>query len=89
MVRIPTSFPFSVIGIPDKKWGERPLAVVVLKEEYREKIDEGELKEYFMRFVRDGTIPKYGVPNRIVIADSIAKTSVGKINKKELRKQYT
>lgn len=78
----------AVIGIPDEKWGERPLALVVLKEEYREKVSEGELKDFFTKFYEDGTIPKYGVPNRIIITDSILKTSVGKINKKDLRKTY-
>jgi fatty-acyl-CoA synthase len=38
--------------------------------------------------VASGALPKYGVPERIVITDSIAKTSVGKMNKKELRKQF-
>jgi len=78
----------AVIGIPDEKWGERPLALVVLKEEYEGKIGEEELKAFFTKFYEDGTIPKYGVPNRIVITDSILKTSVGKINKKDLRKTY-
>ncbi|MGW8320455.1 MAG: AMP-binding enzyme, partial [Thermodesulfobacteriota bacterium] len=78
----------AVIGVPDEKWGERPLALVVLKEEYEGKIGEEELKAFFTKFYEDGTIPKYGVPNRIVITDSILKTSVGKINKKDLRKTY-
>ena len=76
----------AVIGIPDDKWGERPLAIVVLRKEYQGKVHEDELKAFFMKFHENGTIPKYGVPNKIVIADAIAKTSVGKIDKKELRK---
>jgi fatty-acyl-CoA synthase len=78
----------AVIGIPDEKWGERPLALVVLKEEYEGKVQEEELKAFFTKFYKDGTIPKYGVPNQIIITDSILKTSVGKINKKDLRKTY-
>ena len=33
-------------------------------------------------------ISKYGIPGTIMFIDSIPKTSVGKINKKELREQY-
>ncbi len=78
----------AVIGIPDEKWGERPLAFVVLREGFKEKVSEDDLKAFFMKFVDNGTIPKYGVPNRIVITDTIPKTSVGKISKMQLRKNF-
>jgi len=78
----------AVIGIPDEKWGERPLAIVVLHEEYKGKVQEDELKGFLLKFATDGAIPKYGVPDRIVFAESIPKTSVGKIDKKALRKEY-
>jgi fatty-acyl-CoA synthase len=41
-----------------------------------------------MRRVEDGTISKYAVPERVVYASAIAKTSVGKLDKKVLRAQY-
>ncbi len=78
----------AVIGVVDEKWGERPLALVVLKEEYKTKVSADDLKAFYMTFVENGTIAGYGVPDTIVITDDIAKTSVGKIDKKELRKQY-
>jgi len=78
----------AVIGVPDEKWGERPLALVVLKPAFAGKTTPEDLQAHFARFVENGAIPKYGVPERIVITDSIAKTSVGKLNKKELRKQF-
>lgn len=78
----------AVIGIPDEKWGERPIALVVLKTEYNGKTTEDELKQFYMKFVDNGTIPKYGVPSKIILVAAIAKTSVGKINKKDLRLQY-
>lgn len=78
----------AVIGVADEKWGERPLALVVLKDEYKDKAGEDELKAHCAKFYENGVIPKYGVPNQIAIVDSIAKTSVGKINKKHLRHEY-
>lgn len=78
----------AVIGIPDEKWGERPMAMVVLREGHKGKITEEELKQFYMKSVDEGLIPKYGIPSKIAIVDTIAKTSVGKINKKQLRQDY-
>jgi fatty-acyl-CoA synthase len=78
----------AVIGIPDEKWGERPMALVVLREEYKGKVTEDELKAFFQKFVDQGLIPKYGIPSKIMMVDAISKTSVGKINKKQLRVDF-
>lgn len=78
----------AAIGVPDEKWGERPMVLVVLKGDYKGKVGEDELRDFFMKFVDSGEIPKYGVPNRVQIVDEIPKTSVGKINKKEIRGQF-
>lgn len=78
----------AVIGVSDEKWGERPLALVVLKPHYRGKVSEETLKAHYQQFVTQGVIPKYGVPSRILVVDSLAKTSVGKLDKKALRNEY-
>ncbi len=79
----------AAIGVPDEKWGERPMVMVVLKGDYKDKVSEDEFKDFFMKFVDAGEIPKYGVPNRVQIVDEIPKTSVGKINKKEIRSKVS
>ncbi|MCX5844804.1 MAG: fatty acid--CoA ligase [Deltaproteobacteria bacterium] len=78
----------AAIGTPDDKWGERPLLIVVLRPEYKDKVSEEDLKKFMTRFSEEGKIPKYGVPDRYMLVDAIPKTSVGKINKIQLRKLY-
>ncbi len=78
----------AVIGVADEKWGERPMALVVPKPEEKESTTEEALKAFVAKFAEDGTIPKFGVPDRIVLIDALPKTSVGKLNKKEMRQQY-
>ena len=78
----------AAIGTPDDKWGERPLLIIVLRPEYKDKVSEEDLKKFMTKFSEEGKIPKYGVPDRYMFVDAIPKTSVGKINKIQLRKLY-
>ncbi len=78
----------AVIGMPDEVWGERPCALVTVKEEYRGKVSEEDIKASFAPFVEKGAISKWGVPDRVLIVESIPKTSVGKQNKREIRKVH-
>ncbi|UCE54326.1 MAG: fatty acid--CoA ligase [Desulfobacterales bacterium] len=78
----------AAIGVPDEKWGERPLMVITLKPEYKDKITEDELKQFMKKFAAEGKLPQYGVPDRYEFVDMIPKTSVGKLDKKVLRKSY-
>ena len=77
----------AVIGVPDPKWGERPLAVVVRKD--GQEVSEADVKVLLQDFAAKGIISKYGVPDRVVFVDVLPKTSVGKLDKKEMRAQYT
>ncbi|MDY0039543.1 MAG: fatty acid--CoA ligase [Desulforhabdus sp.] len=78
----------AVIAIPDEKWGERPMALVTLKDEYKDRVSEEDIKSFFMQFVNKGVISKWGVPDKTIFLDSLAKTSVGKLNKRAMREQY-
>ncbi len=77
----------AAIGVPHEKWGERPIVLVVIKGDYVGKVSEDELKNFYMKFVENGTISKWGVPDRILFVDQIPKTSVGKLDKKVIRQQ--
>ena len=79
----------AAIGIPDAKWGERPLMVVVVKPGYENRVSETQLREFLVQAAKDGKIPRYGVPDAVRIVEAIPKTSVGKINKIQLRKLFT
>ncbi|MHC1742776.1 MAG: long-chain fatty acid--CoA ligase [Syntrophobacteraceae bacterium] len=79
----------AVIAVPDDKWGERPLALAVLKDEFKDKITAATLKEHFMGFVNTGAISKWGVPDQVLFVDVLSKTSVGKLNKRAMRQQLS
>ena len=76
----------AVIAIPDAKWTERPLAVVVPKA--GTDVRAGEIEERLKSLAARGVISRYAVPARIVIDTSLPRTSVGKLDKKLLRARY-
>ncbi len=78
----------AAIGIPDEKWGERPLVAIVLKPDFKNKVTNDEMKTFMKKFADEGRIPKYGLPDRYEFVDEIPKTSVGKMNKVALRNMF-
>ncbi|MEM9729910.1 MAG: long-chain fatty acid--CoA ligase [Myxococcota bacterium] len=71
----------AVVGVPDEKWDERPLACIVRKEGSAVSIDE--LRDYLT-----DKVAKWWLPERWAFIDEIPKTSVGKFDKKVLRRQH-
>lgn len=76
----------AVFAVKDERWGERPLALVVPKA--GQTATEDDFKAHLARFSEQGVISRYAVPVRVLLVESIDKTSVGKINKKVLRAKY-
>ena len=76
----------AVIGLPDKKWGEKPLALIVKKPEIE--LGEKELIQYIREFIDKGILSKQVILLKVKFVESIDKTSVGKINKRLLREKY-
>ena len=71
----------SVVGVPDERWGERPLATVVLREGAQPDITA--LRDYLSQHVA-----RWQVPERWSVIAEVPKTSVGKFDKKALRASY-
>ena len=71
----------AVIAIPDEKWSERPCACVVVK-------DGSELDEAGVRAFLESRVAKWWLPDRVEFIDEVPKTSVGKFDKKVLRKRF-
>jgi acyl-CoA synthetase (AMP-forming)/AMP-acid ligase II len=70
----------AVIAVPDEKWSERPLAVVV-------RTAEGEVDTDELRRLLGDQFAKFEIPDRFVFVEALPKTSVGKFDKKVLRAQ--
>lgn len=76
----------AAIGIPDPKWGERPLLVIASAEDRAG--TEALLRAAFDKAVMRGSLSKWAVPDRIEFTRSLPKTSVGKLDKKALRARF-
>lgn len=76
-------FEAAVISIPHPKWQERPLACVVLKDQYKEAVT----KEDLLKFL-EAQFAKWWLPDDVVFLEEIPKTSVGKFLKRALREQF-
>jgi fatty-acyl-CoA synthase len=85
ILRVPGIAEAAVVGIPDDKWGERPVALVVVKRDATVAPTESTIRAHIADFAARGTISKYAVPDRIHFVENIPKTSVGKLDKKVIR----
>jgi fatty-acyl-CoA synthase len=77
----PSVLEAAVVGVPDDKWQERPLACIVAKP--GETVSPADV----LAFLAERVV-KWWLPERWAVIDSVPKTSVGKFDKKVLRKAY-
>ena len=74
----------AVIGVPDDKWDERPMACLVVR---ADRLADEELIDDVKRFI-GARVAKWWTPERWTFIDAVPKTSVGKFDKKVLRAQH-
>ncbi|GGA08391.1 long-chain-fatty-acid--CoA ligase [Paenibacillus marchantiophytorum] len=79
----PNVFEACVIGVPHPKWGERPLAFVVLKDFALQAGDKADLLHFLTP-----KFAKWWIPDDVIFLQEIPRSSVGKFMKRELREQY-
>jgi len=71
----------AVVGIPDEKWQERPLASVVLRE--GASVTAEQLREFLA-----ASFAKWQLPDAWTFIEAVPRTSVGKFDKKVIRRRY-
>lgn len=71
----------AVIGVPDPKWGEAPVAYVVLRGDAH--VTPAELITHCEQH-----LTRFKVPHLVIVADDLPKTTMGKIQKHHLRAAY-
>jgi len=78
----------AAIAVPDVKWGERPLLLVVpVNAAASDRLDAA-IRQLLEAEIATGRLSKWAMPERIEIVAEIPKTSVGKLDKKVMRQRY-
>lgn len=73
----------AVTGVAHPKWEERPVVLVVPREEHKNTIRRDDIINHLAK-----KFAKWQLPEKVVFVDAIPKTSVGKFDKKVIREQY-
>ncbi len=82
LVDLPEVAEVAIVGVPDPKWGEVGLAVVV-------PAPGAEVTLERLRAACDGRLARYKHPHRLVLTDALERNVTGKVSKSALRERYT
>ena len=81
---LPSLAAAACIGIPDEKWGERPMLIAVARPEHQPPPTEAEVLDYLRP-----RLAKWWLPDRVVFVEALDMTATGKFDKKLMRQKYT
>jgi len=79
---VPGLIEVAAVGVPDDRWGERPVLVAVM--DPSDQVDAA-VRHRINEAIKTGDLPKWAAPDRICRVSALPRTSVGKIDKKRIR----
>lgn len=85
VMKHPSILEGAITGVPDEKWGERPLALV--KPAPDADLEPEDVNEYIEQGVDEGKFSRWMLPDYVAIVDEIPQTSVGKYDKVEINER--
>ncbi|MCL4359275.1 MAG: AMP-binding protein [Candidatus Thermoplasmatota archaeon] len=83
MSDIPEIESVAIVGFPDKKWGERPIAYIKTKQGMT--VEDQYILSHLVNQVKEGKMQKWWIPDKFIRIDAMPLTGTGKIDKKKLR----
>jgi fatty-acyl-CoA synthase len=81
LFQLPQVADAAIIGVPDERWGEVGMAIVVRKE--GQSLAEGDVIRHCL-----GRLAKFKVPQSVAFVDALPRNATGKVLKRELRVQF-
>ncbi len=81
LFQLPEVADAAIIGVPNERWGEVGMAIIVRK------ADQGLEEDDVIRHCL-GRLAKFKVPQSVVFVDSLPRNATGKVLKRELRARF-